>query len=169
MPEASDRRTPWQHVDVHPDPDLSRTSRRQRVLLLAVVNALVLAIGIVAAVDLRRLQTPGGTALRWVQAAVFGDCADYLEFSVPDANSQDPRSPDELCKDLDRAAADARLHQLSIGLHRGAVTEDGDEATAVVTLTRDGKAVPMTIHLVRRDGAWRVLRDATTCSSVGCA
>jgi len=34
----------------------------------------VLAVGVVAAVDLRRLQTPHGTALAWTGAAIFGDC-----------------------------------------------------------------------------------------------
>jgi hypothetical protein len=139
------------------------------VLLLLVVNALVLATGLVASVDLRRLRTPGGTALRWVQAAVFGDCADYLEFSVADTDTHDQRSRDELCQDLRQATAQARNEQLRIGLHLGAVTKRATDATVAVTLTRDGKEVPMSIHLVRRSGRWRVLRDAATCSSVGCA
>jgi hypothetical protein len=152
-----------------PDPALVRRARRQRVLLLVVVNALVLGTGLIASVDLRRLQTPGGTALRWVQAAVFGDCTDYLHFSVPADDVSDPRSPQEVCHDLAAASKDAQNNQLHIGLHPGRVTEAGGSATAVITLTRDGKAQAMTIHLVRRKGAWRVLRDAATCSSVGCA
>ena len=156
-------------MGVHPDPDLSRKTRRQQVILLLVVNALVLAIGLVAAVDLSRLRTPGGTALRWVQAAVFGDCGDYLDFSVADIDAPETRSPKELCTDLREATAQARNDQLRIGLHRGSVVTRRADATVSIVLTRDGKATPLTIHLVRRDGRWRVLRDAATCSSVGCA
>jgi hypothetical protein len=156
-------------VGVHPDPELSRKARRQRVLLLVVVNALVLGIGLVASVDLRRLRTPGGTALRWVQAAVFGDCSDYLEFSMPDIEVPDSRSPKELCEDLRLATAKARADQLRIGLHLGRVTSSATDAIVTVTLTRDGTPTPLSVHLVRRKGAWRVLRDAATCASVGCA
>jgi hypothetical protein len=151
------------------DPAAQRKARRQRVLLLVVVNALVLATALVASVDLRRLRTPGGTALRWVQAAVFGDCADYLDFSVPDSSAHDQRSRSELCEDLRLAARDAQRDQLRIGLHQGPVTRSGDEATATVTLTRDGEPTALSVHLVRRSGRWWVLRDAATCSSVGCA
>lgn len=153
------------------DSDLEqhRKTRRQRVLLLLVVDVLVVAVGLVAVVDLRRLQTPGGTALRWVQAAVFGDCDDYLEFSVPDADVQDSRSPRELCTDLRQATAKARNEQLRIGLHLGPVSEAARTATVEVTLTRDGVRTPMQVSLVRHGGRWRVLRDAATCGSVGCA
>jgi len=151
------------------DPAQARKTARQRVTLLLVVNALVLAIGTVASVDLRRLRTPGGTALRWVQAAVFGDCSDYLEFSVPDTDVSDPRSPGELCDDLEKGTAQARVDQLHIGLHLGPVTRSATDALASVTLTRDGTPTRLNVHLVRRDGHWRVLRDAATCGSVGCA
>ena len=173
-PVAPDQRSPWQHVAVHPapvtpDPALSRRLRRQRLLLLVVVNALILAIGLVAMIDLRRLATPGGTALRWVQAAVFGDCADYLEFSVAGPDDADPRSPQELCKDLRTATEAARRDQLKIGLHLGPVQQGATEAQVRIGLTRDGKETPLDVHLVRRDHHWRVIRDQSTCSSVGCA
>ena len=152
-----------------PDPAALRKARRQRVMLLAVINALTLAVGVVATVDLRRLATPGGTALRWVQAAVFGDCADYLEFSVPATDPPEERSRSELCRDLREATQDARRDQLRIGLRLGPVTSGTTEALAQVDLSRDGKDTPEHVHLVRRDGHWRVLRDQATCSSVGCA
>lgn len=137
--------------------------------MLMVLNALVLGIGVVATVDLRRLQTPGGTALRWVQAAVFGECDDYLTFSVAAGDVPDGRSRAALCDDLRTATARARVEQLQIGLRVGAVEEHGQRAAVAVVLTRHG--VPVTLHLtlVRRDGHWRVLRDAATCQSVGCA
>lgn len=138
-------------------------------MLLALVDALVLGIGITASVDLRRLQTPGGTALRWTQAAVFGDCVDYLEFSVADPTRPDSRSRDELCADLRAATADERNEQLRIGLRLQQVTQRGDRADVQVLLTRHDQPTPVRMHLVRRDGRWKVLRDAVTCGSVGCA
>lgn len=156
-------------MHLEPDPDLVRKGRWQRLLLLAVVNALVFAVALVATVDLRRLQTPGGTALRWVQAAVFGDCDDYLEFSLPAPDVKDPRSPNELCTDLRQATAKARAEQFRIGLHLTGVTEAVSTATAQVSLTRDGIPTRMEVSLVRSGGRWRVLRDAATCGSVGCA
>jgi hypothetical protein len=144
--------------------------RRQAALLLAVINVLTLAIGIVVSVDLRRLATPGGTALRWVEAAVFGDCGDYLGFSVPDpAAVVDSRTPDQVCHDLRAATAGARDDQLRIGLDLGATTGSGVDRQVAVTLTRDGRRIPLQVHLVHRQQGWRVLRDAATCASVGCA
>ena len=152
-----------------PDPDLIRKARWQRVLMLVVVNTLVLLVGLVASTDLRRLRTPGGTALRWVEAAVFGDCNDYLEFSVASSDSPETRSPSELCHDLRVATAQARRDELRIGLLLGATTGSGADREVMVTLTRDGKALPLQVHVVRHGGAWRVLRDTQTCASVGCA
>jgi hypothetical protein len=139
------------------------------VLLLAVVNALVLGSAVVASVDLRRLRTPGGTALRWVEAAVFGDCADYLGFSVAAGDVPDDRSDAELCKDLRAGTASARNESLRIGLHLGQVVRTGERATVAVVLTRDGTPRSLQLRLVRSHGGWKVVRDAATCETVGCA
>jgi hypothetical protein len=149
-------------------PDLAR-ARRQVVVLLVVLNALVLGIGLVASVDLRRLRTPGGTALRWVQAAVFGECDDYLRFSVAAGDVPDHRTRDALCRDLRAATAPARTEQLQIGLRLGPVVVRGDRATAEVVLSRRDEPVTLHLTLVRSEGRWRVVRDAATCESVGCA
>lgn len=143
--------------------------RRQTATLLLVVNVLVLGIGVVAAVDLRRLATPEGTALRWVQAAVFGDCDDYLRFSVPDPALPERRAEQELCQDLRQATALARRQSLTIGLAVATVERTGSRATVSVVLRRAEREVALTVHLVRRSAGWRVLRDAGTCASVGCA
>jgi hypothetical protein len=138
-------------------------------VLLVVVNLLVLGSGMVTAVDLRRLRTPGGTALRWVEAAVFGVCDDYLRFSVSAGDAPDPRSDADVCRDLRASTSDARTHAATIGLQLDGVVQRGLTATADVTLTRDGRPEHLQVHLVRRDSRWRVLRDASTCASVGCA
>ena len=152
-----------------PDPVAAQKARRQRVLLLVLVNVLVLGSALVTAVDLRRLRTPGGTALRWVEAAVFGVCSDYLDFSVADSDAPDARSRKDVCDDLTASTKEARTQSHTIGLRLGPVSERGATATAQVTLTRAGRDAQLQIHLVRRDGRWRVLRDAATCASVGCA
>ena len=144
-------------------------ARRQPLLLIVLINALVLGIAITATVDLRRLQTPGGTALRWVQAAVFGDCGDYLMFSVPDPTRADSRPRDQLCRDLRASTLSARNEALKIGLTLGSTVSDGPGKRVEVTLTRKDVTTQLTLRLVRRAGHWRVLRDDLTCSSVGCA
>jgi hypothetical protein len=156
---------------VHPaEPVIDRARvRRQTVTLLVVVDLLVLGIGLVAAVDLRRLATPEGTALRWVQAAVFGDCEDYLRFSVADPAVPESRAEQEVCQDLRQATAEARRTSLTIGLAVASVARTDAGATVAVVLVRSGDETSLTVHLVRRDGQWRVLRDVGTCSSVGCA
>lgn len=142
--------------------------RRQPLLLVGLVGALVLGIGITAAIDLRRLATPGGTALTWTQAAVFGDCDDYLEYSVADG-LQDTRSPEQLCRDLRSATADARATSATIGLTLGQVQERGDRAEVAVTLVRDRRPQEVRMRLVRTDDRWRVVRDTAACAVVGCA
>jgi hypothetical protein len=141
---------------------------RQPLVLIALVNVLILGIASVAVIDLRRLQTPGGTALRWLQAAVFGSCDDYLTYSV--ADRPDPRSRDQLCQDLRASTQQARKQALSIGLalRRVAPVEAGGDQVDIA-LTREGVTTTVVMHLVRREGRWRVLRDELTCRSVGCA
>lgn len=144
-------------------------ARRQGVVLLVVMDLLVLAVGLTAMVDLRRLRTPGGTALRWVQAAALGDCSDYLGYSVAAADRPEQRTDEVLCADLRAATRTARDSPLSIGLRLTGVQEQGSTARASLVLTRDQKAHDVVVALVRLDGNWKVLRDALTCGSVGCA
>lgn len=165
MPPAEQRPAP------HPaEPVIDRARvRRQTVILLGVVNALVLGIGLVASVDLRRLRTPEGTALRWVQAAVFGDCRDYLRYSVADPDLPERRAEQELCEDLRLATAEARRNSIAIGLEVAETDERSRAATVTVLLRRESETATLRLHLVRSDGAWRVLRDRALCESVGCA
>lgn len=143
--------------------------RRQPLLLIGLVGALVVGIGIVSSIDLRRLQTPQGVALRWTQAAVFGDCEDYLHFSVGPAGGTEDRSRAKLCRDLRAATADARRHNIEIGLRVRATTRSGSRATVALDLTRKGDTRRAQVDLRRAGGRWVVERDATTCAGVGCA
>lgn len=148
-----------------------RKQRRQPLILIALVNTLILLTGVTVTLDLRRLQTPGGTSLAWVQAAVFGDCEKYRTYSVADPVSAAPdsRTPDERCRDLRAATATARADSIRVKLTLGDVRRDGDTAQVTVALTQNGKDQQLSLHLVRSGGRWRVVRDAAVCAQLVCA
>jgi hypothetical protein len=146
--------------------------RRGPVSLIAVCLGLSLVVGLVAAVDLRRLQSPQGTALAWTGAAVFGDCTGYLELSVPDpaAVVPDRRSDDELCRDLRARTEDARgdAPRIDILAAKG-VEVDEERATVEVQVLRPARTRTVVLDLRRQDDGWVVVRTAPTCLAVGCA
>lgn len=143
------------------------TARRGPVSLIAVLLGVALAVGVVAAIDLRRLQTPTGAALGWTAAAVFGDCTAYLELSVP-AAGQPPEA--ELCAALRAATQGNRDGAADVAIEVVAVRQDGPQATATVRLQRPGRPgteVPLPLH--RTDDGWAVLLTDDVCAEVGCA
>ncbi len=145
-----------------------RKQRRQPWLLLGLLNALVLGTGATAAVDLRRLDTPGGAALAWTQAAIFGDCDDYRAYSVAADPASDRRTSQELCRDLRAATEQARAQSLTIGITRDRAVQKGSAATVELTVTRRDVPTSVLLSLVRKDGRWRVVRTAEACR-IGCA
>lgn len=125
-------------------------------------------MGTVATVDLRKLQTPGGTAVRWAASAVFGVCGDYLTFSVSDPSVTDSRSRAQRCRDLHAASADARNNVVKTDLVLGRVERHGSSAQVHMVLTRDEEPTNVTLDLKKVHGQWRVVRDSVTCGSLGC-
>lgn len=144
-----------------------RRMRRQPLILIALLDVLVVGVGTTAAIDLRRLQTPSGTALAWTQAALFGDCGDYRRYAVADPT--DRRGPDELCQDLRARTVDNRAASASIALRRRGSHQTGRTATVQLEITR--KDVPTTVELRLRRvaGRWLVILDSAACDGVGCA
>jgi hypothetical protein len=138
--------------------------RRQPLLLIGLVGALVLGVGVVASIDLRRLRTPEGVALRWTQAAVLGDCKDYVHYST---GSED-RPQAQLCRDLRAATEDARQHNAEIGLRVRAVERHGSSAVVLLDVTRSSDLRHARLDLHRSAGRWLVVRDGTTCGVVTC-
>ena len=138
--------------------------QRQPLLMIALVGALVLGIGVVSSVDLRRLRTPQGVALRWTQAATFGDCDDYLHFST----GPDDRARADLCRDLRATTEDARQHNIEIGLTVRHVTHLGSSATVLIDVSRAGEVRHAQIELTRASGRWLVVREGTSCTVVQC-
>jgi hypothetical protein len=150
------------------EPKKLARQRRQPLILIALVNLLVVGVAVTAVIDLRRLHTPGGTALKWTQAALFGVCDDYLDYSVPDASVGDSRPRRQVCQDLRASTKAAAAESGKIGLRLEKVVRQGDRATAQLELSRDGKKASVTMQLERRSGRWLVVRDALTCGSIGC-
>ena len=149
--------------------DRARTVSRGPVTLVAVLVALSLAVGVTAAVDLRRLKTPLGTALGWTGAAVFGDCEAYLRLSEPDpAGDAETRTDEQVCRDLRARTAQDREAPAQIGIRGEAGAVRGDRAEVPVTITRPDGERSLVLPLQRRDGAWRVVRTEEVCRVVGC-
>ncbi|MBW3639468.1 MAG: hypothetical protein KY451_06440 [Actinobacteria bacterium] len=146
-----------------------RRVRRGPETLVAVLVVLCLAVGVVAAVDLRRLMTPRGTALAWTGAAVFGDCTAYRVLSVPDTGAGEERTDGELCSDLIRSTEQARREPTTIRIELLAVEMAGRQATAQMRVTRRDDVDTTELQLMRRGDGWVVLRTADTCAAVGCA
>jgi hypothetical protein len=140
-------------------------ARRQPVILISVLNLLIVGVAATAVVDLRRLQTPSGTGLRWLQAALYGDCKDYLPSALPAPQRPARRTHDQFCQDLRSASRTAQQESVRVGVDLRVLDKDRVE----VKLTRKGVTRTVQMHVVKRDGHWRVLRDELTCRSVGCA
>ena len=127
---------------------------------------LSLAVGTVAAIDLRRLQTPRGTALAWTGAAVFGDCTAYDRLSIAPASER--RSDAAVCRALRARTEDARTAAAGIGIELQSVEQRGREATAVVVIRRDEQETPVELPLRRKGDGWGVVLTTEVCRKVGC-
>lgn len=138
------------------------TVRRGPIGLVAVCIGVALAVGVTAAVDLRRLNTPRGTAEAWVGAAVFGECTTYRRLSFPEFEGDQP------CRELRDVTEDARERPDEVALEVLEVLQDGDAAVASVRVGRDDDERDVVVSLRRVDGDWRVWRNETTCASFAC-
>jgi hypothetical protein len=149
--------------------DRQRSIARGPIGLLGVLIVLSLAVGIVAAIDLRNLRTPRGTALAWTSAAVFGDCEAYRRLSVPsDRVPEGGRSDDEVCDALRAQTAEARENSASIGFEVLDITEIGRDARAQLRIRRGDRTQQIVLILLRRDDGYVVVRTPQVCAVVGC-
>ncbi|MBC7374462.1 MAG: hypothetical protein H7323_10785 [Frankiales bacterium] len=172
MTETREQRTERLYAEAERSLDVvkARRVRRGPETLIGVLVLLSLGVGVVAAVDLRRLMTPRGTALAWTGAAVFGDCAGYERLSVPPRTAlRDSRAPAERCLALRRATQEAREQSGRVGIDLLQVGESERDARAVVRLSRPQGVVVVQLELVREGAGWAVVRTDATCRVVGCA
>ena len=145
------------------EPQRQRSIARGPIGLVAVLVLLSLAVGIVAAVDLRRLQTPTGTALAWTGAAVFGDCTAYDRLSV----ASDDRDEDVRCATLLAKTEEARQTAGQIGIDVVSVEQRGREASVEVEVRRPSGTRRAVLPLQRKGDGWAVVLDDRVCALVG--
>jgi hypothetical protein len=144
------------------------TVRRGPTSLIAVLLGVALVVGITAAVDLRRLQTPQGTALAWTGAAVFGDCTAYRELT---AGLRDDDVDDaEQCRELRRLSEAARDRPTDVALDVVDTDEDDERASATVRARLPGREdeVDVVLTLVPHRGGWQVQRTDEACAVFAC-
>jgi len=151
-------------LDVH----AARRIRRTPGVVIGILALLVLAVGVTAAVDLRRLQTPRGAALAWTEAATFGDCGGFLALSVPSDATSERRNDDEICRALRSSTAEARTNATRIALQARSVQQRGRRASVSIDVRGPGGVRLVTLQLVRRGSHWLVLREPGACGAVSC-
>lgn len=122
---------------------------------------LSLAVGVVAAIDIRRLQTPRGAALGWTSAAVFGDCESYRRLSFADVDGQ-------TCRDLLASTQEARENPVTIGIDVLSVEQRDREATVAVEVRRPEGDVRVDLPLRRKGDGWAVELTDEVCEAIGC-
>jgi hypothetical protein len=151
------------------EPQKARSIARGPIGLIGVLVVMTLLVGIVAAIDLRRRQSPGGAALGWTTSVVFGDCDTYRQLSVPPPDAAAERPQEEVCGDLLRETEDAREEPARYDVELRSLEESRDEATAVVRVTR-ADVPPFDVELpLRLDGdQWKVVRTFELCLEIGC-
>lgn len=142
------------------------TVRRGPISLVAVGLGVALVGGVVAAVDLRRLQTAEGTAMAWTGAAVFGECTTFRRLSV----LPDDRDDDADCRELLRRSEAARARPGDVEVEVLAAWDAQERAGAEVRVRLpDGRDERVPLSMVRRDGGgWAVQLTDETCDLVPC-
>jgi hypothetical protein len=158
----------WAKAERGLDVQYARKIRRTPGVVIAIIASLTLAVGITAAVDLRRLQTPRGAALAWVEAAVFGNCRAYLALSVVGDPTAETRTDDELCQALRTASAEARADVTRIKIEPRLVEPHGRKAVVVIEVLGPEGRRQVGLDLVHRGHDWLVVRSAGACGDVSC-
>lgn len=158
----------WARDELTIDVGNAKRIRRTPAVLIGILGGLVIAVGLTAATDLRRLQTPRGASLAWTEAAVFGDCRTYLALSRPVNSSSERRTDAALCRELRTRTEEARANSTRIRVEPGRVERRGRTATAYVQVRRPDGADEVQLSLVLDGDDWVVLRDERACDVVGC-
>lgn len=160
MSEDLDRR--YAELERSLEPQRARSIARGPIGLIAVCLALALAVGTVAAIDIRRLQTPRGAALGWTSAAVFGDCESYRRLSFGDLDAR-------TCLELRTSTQQARETAAGIGIDVLSVQQRGRQATVRVQVRRGEDTAQVDLPLRRKGDGWAVELTAEVCAVIGCA
>ena len=166
MTESDDLRARYAELERSLEPQKARSIARGPIGLIGVLVVLSLAVGTVAAIDLRRLQTPRGTALAWTGAAVFGDCTAYERLSI--APEDEERSDEEICTELLASTQDAREMAGRIGIDVVSIEQRGRAATVVVEVRRGDDTTRVPLPLRRKGDGYAVVLTDEVCDAIGC-
>jgi len=158
----------WATAERTLDVQAARRIRRTPGVVIAILLLLTLAVGVTAAVDLRRLQTPRGAALAWTEAATFGNCRAFLALSRPDDPTAERRTDDEICRALRASTAEARRDVTRIAITSRSVEQRGRTAIAVIAVRGPDGTRELRLDLVHRGDDWLVVRRAGACGDVAC-
>jgi hypothetical protein len=158
----------WATAERTLDVQAARRMRRTPGVVIAILLLLTLAVGVTAAVDLRRLHTPRGAALAWTEAATFGNCHAFLALSRPDDPTSERRTDDEICRSLRASTAKARSDVTRIALTPKSVEQHGATAVAVIEVRGPQGTRDVRLDLVREGDQWLVVRRSATCDDVSC-
>ena len=155
----------WRESERQMYAERAAKAARGRIITLAVLNLLLLAVGVITAIDLRRLNTPEGAALAWTEAALFGECRGYERLSLPDY-------PDEgegaRCRTLFVQAAPTRDVASTIAINPRGSQVAGETATVTVEVASPTRTVRPALSLRKEGDRWKVVRDPQTCAAVRC-
>jgi hypothetical protein len=158
----------WATAERTLDVNAAQRMRRTPGVVIGITALLILAVGITAAVDLRRLHTPRGAALAWTEAATFGDCRAFLSLSRPDDPTAERRTDDEICQALRSSTAKARSEASRVFLTATSIEHQGRDAFVTMEVrTPEGRRTPR-LHLIRHGDGWVVLRQPGACGDVTC-
>lgn len=158
----------WATAERSLDVQAARRIRRTPGVVIAILLLLTLAVGVTAAVDLRRLQTPRGAALAWTEAATFGNCRAFLALSRAEDPTAERRTDDEICQSLRAATAEARGDVTRIAITPKSVEQHGGTAVVVVRVRGPRGTRDVPLDLVHRGDDWLVVRGAGACGDVTC-
>jgi hypothetical protein len=158
----------WATAELSLDVQSARRIRRTPGVVIAIIALLTLAVGVTAAVDLRRLHTPRGAALAWTEAATFGNCRAFLALSEPGEPAAERRTDDEICRSLRAATEQARGDVTRIKITPRSVQQRGRTAVVVISVSGPDGTRELHLDLVHRGDAWLVVRGPGACADAGC-
>jgi hypothetical protein len=158
----------WAAAERTLDVQAAQRMRRTPGVVIAILLLLTLAVGVTAAVDLRRLHTPSGAALAWTEAATFGNCHAFLALSRPEDPTAERRTDAEICRSLRASTAKARNEVTRIALTPKSVEQRGGSAVAVIEVRGPQGTLEVRLDLVRDGDEWLVVRHSGSCDDVSC-
>ena len=158
----------WATAELSLDVQAAKRIRRTPGVVIMILLLLTLAVGVTAAVDLRRLHTPRGAALAWTEAATFGNCRAFLALSRVADPTAERRTDDEICRALRAATADNRNDVTRIAITPKSVEQHGRTADVVLEVRDPDGVRSVRLHLVHRGDDWLVTRGAGACGDATC-